>query len=198
MGRGSRRGVAVLIVLVVGAVAPRFGAAQIYKWTDSQGQVHYSDHAEPGQKTTTVTVPKAPPGPVPVSSQEMTPEQPDTPPVRPGGAGTIPQFVRNRQYPPQATVTPKQQAQDKALVEKCKANRDTYCNNMAEIKRQQQVENAPQPTRTRCENTYNAYGQSVGSRCWDQLPPPPPSPPKAPPPAYSRFGVPTKKKSSDD
>jgi Domain of unknown function (DUF4124) len=69
VGRGSRRGAVVLVVFAVGAVAPQFGAAQqIYKWTDSQGQVHYSDHAESGQKTTTVAVPQAPPA----SSQAAT------------------------------------------------------------------------------------------------------------------------------
>jgi hypothetical protein len=191
VGRGSRRGAVVLVVFAVGAVAPQFGAAQqIYKWTDSQGQVHYSDHAESGQKTTTVAVPQAPPA----SSQAATYGTPNTPP---GPAGIMPQFVRNQQaenqYRAQRAAAAKQPAADEALVAKCKADRDTYCNNMSEIKRQQQLGNEPQPVRTRCENNYDAYGHSVGRRCWEQMPPATPSPAKPPPPAYSRFGVPTKK-----
>jgi hypothetical protein len=47
-----------LLALATAAPAPAT-AQQLYKWTDEQGQVHYSDHAPAGQATTNVPLPKA-------------------------------------------------------------------------------------------------------------------------------------------
>src|SRR5438309_604797 len=52
------------------ALAPAVATAQqMFKWTDESGQVHYSDHAPPGQTTTNVPLPKAPKPSKPVDAR---------------------------------------------------------------------------------------------------------------------------------
>ena len=54
------------------ALAGSQAQAQIYKWTDQNGEVHFSDHAPSGQKTTTLDVPEAQ---SPSSAPAMTEQQ---------------------------------------------------------------------------------------------------------------------------
>ena len=135
-------------VLLACALAPCLaGAQQVYKWTDSQGQVHYSDHAESGQSTSTVNVPKTPPKPAaaPVETEIYEAQEPRHEPIEPHT--TDPVVVRNAEDRTRREMAAKQKAADQTLVAKCKANRDSFCNDVGEIKRQQQVLNAPQPVR---------------------------------------------------
>jgi hypothetical protein len=55
----------VFVVLLAFIMAPLVQADQVYKWVDSQGNVHYSDKPHPGAKKVKVASPQsysAPPG----------------------------------------------------------------------------------------------------------------------------------------
>lgn len=49
------------LLLVVLALAVLPAHAQLYKWTDANGKVHYSDHPQDGANAKAVTVPRAAP-----------------------------------------------------------------------------------------------------------------------------------------
>src|SRR5262245_60744328 len=56
-GRLRRTLIAGMLVCLV---TPALAAAGVVKWTDANGQVHYSDHAPSDQKTQEVKTPPAP------------------------------------------------------------------------------------------------------------------------------------------
>lgn len=125
--RLSASGVFALGILVC-ALAPVTAAAQqIVKWTDANGQVHYSDHAPPDQKITTVNLPPAPKAPPPPPKPAPVAAVPQTPAHSPGWHD-----------PMSARPTPfeedrKQREQmkkdfEKWIVDRCKARHETYCN----------------------------------------------------------------------
>ncbi len=50
----------LLLSLLTTLLIPAAVQAEMYKWTDSQGVVHYGDHPPPGQETQTVAPPPPP------------------------------------------------------------------------------------------------------------------------------------------
>jgi len=152
----SRSAAAGLAFLAL-ALAPAASVAQVFKWTDDQGQVHYSDHAPAGQTGASVALPKVPKASKPVPT--TTPQ--NIPPgysVDPYGHvvdedGNTPQYnaeaeaIRKREEQAGRDRTKAfedsarrsaqaradaQAAADKALIAQCRANHETYCSNNAD------------------------------------------------------------------
>lgn len=146
--------VVISITLLCGALAPaRVTAQQIVKWTDEQGQVHFSDHAPPGQTVADVVLQKAPkttertnalvanapsatgnsysagPGSGPAQTAPSNESQ------RAAAAAQAQQ--RKWEELRRSTAAAKQQA-DKETVARCKADRETYCDQGADAIRKQQ------------------------------------------------------------
>lgn len=123
-------------------------AQQVYKWTDSTGQTHYSDHAPASQTVTTVDIPKAPPKPAGTSHSSLGFS------TNAGIALANPQ-VSATQGPKWRTLADmtkdaKPTPTDQELVAKCKAQRDTDCNQIGEIRKREAILNEPPPARWRC------------------------------------------------
>jgi hypothetical protein len=128
-------------------------AQQIVKWTDEQGQVHFSDHAPPGQNATHVVVekpPKSTPPPAPADQQtqanssstrrwstshEPGEAAPDSEAARRAAAAQAQQRRWDEQN--KAAAAARQKA-DQDLIAQCKANRETYCNQSANAIRKQE------------------------------------------------------------
>ena len=124
-------------------------AQQIVKWTDESGQVHYSDHAPPGATTATVAVQKAPKAP------ETDIASPATAPIRvtsqSNGSGLSPaaeamhaadearrrELADRQQHYRDAQAAALKQA-DKETLDRCKANRETYCKQGADVIRERE------------------------------------------------------------
>lgn len=125
--RLSVRGVFALGILAC-ALAPVTAAAQqIVKWTDANGQVHYSDHAPPDQKITTVNLPPAPKAPLPPPKPAPVAAAPQTP------AHSLGWHDPMSAHPTPLEEDRKRREQmkkdfDKRIVDRCKARRETYCN----------------------------------------------------------------------
>src|SRR5215216_1310827 len=64
-----RRGALFLVVCLL-AAAP--ASAQMYKWVDKDGKVHYSDKPPPGTKAQVIAPAPAKPAPVPVQANEKS------------------------------------------------------------------------------------------------------------------------------
>lgn len=61
---------AAVLAVGLGVSCPLF--AQVYKWTDDHGHVHFSDHAPRQQKTTTLDLPESTdPAPAPDLTEEQ-------------------------------------------------------------------------------------------------------------------------------
>ena len=61
---------AAVLAVGLGVSCPLF--AQVYKWTDDHGHVHFSDHAPGQQKATTLDLPEsADPAPAPDLTEEQ-------------------------------------------------------------------------------------------------------------------------------
>lgn len=124
-------------------------AQQIVKWTDEQGQIHFSDHAPPGQDVTHVVVQKAP---------KIVPPANPAPRIEVksygAGSGSGPgQMAPDSEAARRAAAAQEQQRRwdeqnkaaaaarlkaDQALIAECKANRETYCNQSADAIRKQE------------------------------------------------------------
>ena len=124
-------------------------AQQVYKWTDSNGQTHYSDHAPTDQAATTVNVPKTPP-PKPA----VTPEPLTALPYPTGDNGRStpadPAVLARQREQSRAEAVARNKQADQELVDKCKAQRDTDCNQISEIKKREAIQNEPPPPKWRC------------------------------------------------
>lgn len=141
----ARRAVAVISIVLIGlALAPaRATAQQIVKWTDDQGQVHYSDHAPPGQAAVDVNIPKAPKVTLPTNAgiassplatsggnsggSSHSPGSPQT-----ASSNEDPRAVaareQERKWEEQRKAAAAASAQaDKETLERCQADRETYC-----------------------------------------------------------------------
>jgi Domain of unknown function (DUF4124) len=127
----------VLLGLV--ALAPAIATAQqMFKWTDENGQVHYSDHAPPGQTTTNLPLPKAPRPSKPVNAPGAgSPNAADNSSRNQHAAQDESEADRDRRKSEEdkqrmfAKMRANQQAADKAadqaVIAECRANRETYC-----------------------------------------------------------------------
>lgn len=172
--------IAAWALLLGCALAPACATAQqAYKWTDGQGQTHYSDHAPTGQASSSVNLPKThvstqtpAPASVPSPSDVDAPDVSGGPPNDSNGTTVAadPYVLRNLRAQQQQSQAAAAKASDKALVAKCNARRDSYCGEGAdEIRKREQVLNAPQPGRYRCVPV-------MGHGCMQTYTPPPPQP----------------------
>jgi Domain of unknown function (DUF4124) len=122
-------------------------AQQIVKWTDESGQVHYSDHAPPGAPTVKVAVQKAPKAP---EAGASTATQPIMVTPQTSGPGTDPaeamraadearrrELADRQQRYRDAQAAALKQA-DKEAVDRCNANRETYCKRGADVIRERE------------------------------------------------------------
>jgi len=173
-------------------------AQQIVKWTDAEGQIHFSDHAPPGQTATNVVVQKAPktvPLPNPAAPRPV-----DSRYGAQSGAGSGPgQTATDSEAARRALAAQEQQRRwdeqnkaaaaarlkaDQAVIAECKANRETYCNQSADAIRKQE--------HTIAEMQYAdavTHRQELADR-GIYTPPPPPPPPMQ---GTSNYPTPTNK-----
>jgi hypothetical protein len=137
-------------------------AQHIVKWTDANGQVHYSDHAPENQSTVAVSIPKAPRTVAPAAA--------------PAAAGPVvadPFAARNAEISAmlereheearkrdearqrQLREIAAKKRQDDERIARCNANRETYCNDgvagieRGERERQERIEKAVRAAETR-------------------------------------------------
>jgi Domain of unknown function (DUF4124) len=138
-----------ITVSACGLVPTSATAQQIVKWTDDQGQIHFSDHAPPGQNATNVVVQKAPKSTAP--STAVRPQTQGNSYVSGAGAASAP--ASDSEAARRAAAEKEQQRRwdeqnkaaaaarlkaDKDLIAQCKANRETYCNQSADAIRKQE------------------------------------------------------------
>ena len=74
MGRSAMQTISVLLLALLAFSA---SAQEVYKWTDDQGVVHFSDSKPADQATQTVHIEAAPSSPTP-ATQATAPSAPDT------------------------------------------------------------------------------------------------------------------------
>jgi hypothetical protein len=156
-------------------------AQQIYKWTDSQGETHYSDHAPTDQAGATVNVPKTPPSAVRAVERPVT--KPHAARINVGTeferdaapgesiTGPTPEEARRAEEEWHQSVAPPEKPSDQSSVDKCHAQRNTDCDPQA-IKRREEVLTAPPPAKLHCR-------LFAGRQDCELVSPPPPPPQKA-------------------
>ena len=147
-------------------------AQQIYKWTDSNGQTHYSDHAPTGQAATTVDVPTMPPPKPAVTLQPMMDLSTRDGTSKPAGfnersAPADPEVLARNQAQSHTEAAARKNQADKELVARCKSQRDTDCNQVDEIKKREAILNEPPPPRWRCYSSFHGVPPSC-----EWVPPP--------------------------
>jgi hypothetical protein len=140
-------------------------AQQVYKWTDSNGQTHYSDHAPTGQTAATINIPKAPPKPAVTPQSTMVTNDGNNNPTGDNGKITPgdPEVLARqgeRWHAAVAAMNNRGKPTDQQLVTKCKAQRDTDCNQIGEIRKREAILNEPPPPKTTCH-----YTAGVGDWC---------------------------------
>ena len=124
-------------------------AQQIVKWTDENGQVHYSDHAPPGATAAKVAVQKAPKAPetdfassatAPIVVTRQTNESGLSPAVEAIHAADEARrretADREKRYRDAQAAAFKQE--DKQAIDRCNANRETYCKQGADVIRERE------------------------------------------------------------
>lgn len=140
----------VATALLSSSMAPCGAQAQaIVKWTDDKGQVHYSDHAPPGHTTASA-----------VATMKLKPAEPSAPTlprdafdagnrIGPGsGMSSIPpdetqgpisiseQERKRRLAEQQKAANAARQKADKAVIDRCRADHETYCDQGADVIRE--------------------------------------------------------------
>lgn len=133
-------------VLALGLLAyagmPALAGAQVVKWTDANGQVHYSDHAPADQGAVAVPIVKTPKAP-PARRASTRAATVDNSPVKDGDYTPEMKALMERQrqdalerdadrkrYEQSLKEPNKKWEQD--VVASCKARRETYCNKGAQ------------------------------------------------------------------
>lgn len=124
-------------------------AQQIVKWTDASGQVHYSDHAPPGATAANIAVQKAPKAPETGLSRPATAPTVVAPQTNESGLSPAAQAMhaadearrqetadREKRYRDAQAAAAKQE--DKQAVDRCNANRETYCKQGADAIRERE------------------------------------------------------------
>jgi Domain of unknown function (DUF4124) len=161
-----------LALPVIAAVAPTAAMAQqMFKWTDEQGQVHYSDRAPPGQTNSSVALPMAPKvsKPLTTNSASPPPAADNSPRNEYGrtpqeaaqdaaeGAAMVQREEAERERIRENELRDKKmwaqmrsikdaanKAADQAVIDRCKADREVYCGGGADKIRQEQNNQAAQ------------------------------------------------------
>lgn len=124
-------------------------AQQIVKWTDESGQVHYSDHAPAGAAAANVAVQKAPKAPETSFSRPTTAPMLVPPQTNESGLSPAAQAIhaadearrretadREKRYRDAQAAAFKQE--DKQAMDRCNANRETYCKQGADVIRERE------------------------------------------------------------
>jgi hypothetical protein len=136
--------------LFCGVLTPTPAAAQqIVKWTDESGQVHYSDHAPPGATVAKVAVQKAPKTPETDFARTATAPMMVTPQTDESGLSPAAAAIhaadearrretadREKRYRDAQAAAFKQE--DKQAIDRCNANRETYCKQGADVIRERE------------------------------------------------------------
>ena len=123
-------------------------AQQIVKWTDESGQVHYSDHAPPGATSAKVAVQKAPrapetdiassaTAPIAVAPQTNGSEQSPAEAMRAADEARRQELADRQKRYRDAQAAALKQA-DKETLDRCNANRETYCKQGADVIRERE------------------------------------------------------------
>ena len=168
----------ISFALVAWVVAPALATAQqVVKWTDERGQVHYSDHAPPGQATVNVDLPKAPTVTPPTNVGVAGPQ-----PATSGGASSSPTHTED----PRAEAAREQQRKweeakkaaaaasaqaDKDTIARCEADRETYCREGVAAIRQHEKAQAVQ----QYLNALDQHDALANRGIYTPAPQPPPS-----------------------
>ncbi len=124
-------------------------AQQIVKWIDESGQVHYSDHAPPGATAAKIAVQKAPKAPEtgfsrPATAPMVVPDQTNESGLSPAAqamhaadeARRQETANREKRYRDAQAAALKQE--DKQAIDRCNANRETYCKKGADAIRERE------------------------------------------------------------
>jgi hypothetical protein len=140
---------AAVASLLACALIPASGSAQqVYKWTDANGQVHYTDQPPPDRAAASVAVDKSPPPPPP----RRTPEnqqtarneyesvgRPSAPADNRSGAdwriAAINEDYQRREAEArrEAETAARKKAADDAVIAACERAHDTQCNKGADF-----------------------------------------------------------------
>ena len=110
-------------LLAVCAAAPV--PAQINKWVDENGRVHYGDRPPANKPSTTVQIQKSPPATVQNEASSVAPGKPSAEQPKAGAAGDSP---IDRMKAEQA------QKQRERLIAECKNNRGINCDSPEAVK----------------------------------------------------------------
>jgi hypothetical protein len=140
-------------LLVWALSSPGASAQQIYKWTDANGQVHYTDQPPPDRAADTVATPPSP-KPRPTTQAEYqhetgrarnSLEQPAPPGVRSAADQRL--DALNEDYERRRVLAKREaekaatkKAADDAVVAACERAHDTQCNKGAEFIREREVD----------------------------------------------------------
>ncbi len=132
-----------LVLLALLALYAPLLAAGIQKWTDANGNVHYGDAPPPGANTQSVRVNAPPPSrnPAPVYAPVPAPAQAPANPrsVADERQARIDEVNRRNRDGISAMAAAQARTQalnDKALLDKCRSQRNSYCNDGADAIRQ--------------------------------------------------------------
>jgi hypothetical protein len=163
------------VALLVFALAPGIAAAQkVVRWVDSQGQVHYSDHAPPDAKAEVVNdLPKTPPPPAspptPPRTQGEVPDfrQPYDPDEVIGGDKYGRKITRGQDDKEQAArASALQQQQDKLAAERVKAQEDAAQKKLQDDR--QLMADCKVRRDTFCDQGVEAVRRAEAERAWHQ------------------------------
>jgi hypothetical protein len=72
-----------LFIILALASPTTWGSADVYRWTDADGQTHYTDRPQPGAERITITVDPPASGPPEVSRFSASGQEPDEEPPAP-------------------------------------------------------------------------------------------------------------------
>jgi Domain of unknown function (DUF4124) len=120
-------------------------AAGVLKWTDANGQVHYGDSPPPGYNTQPVRIDAPPPSRNPAPVQAPAPVQKPAPfrSIDDERQARIDEVQKRNREGMAALVAARERTQalnDKALMDRCRAARDSYCDQGVNVVRQKNYE----------------------------------------------------------
>jgi hypothetical protein len=203
-------GLAMLACLSLTLVATQAAAQNIYKWTDAEGRVHFSDQPPPGVSGAEVvgqaskTERAIPPSASPSSAHGPMPDVDFSPGSPASRARDQLQRERDEQEaarvraanpPPQQRSEAPSGLTDSQVIARCKSRRDTYCDEgAAEIRRRDLEHEWHQydVERNRAAAPLPGTPNYRPPSAWRTPPPVPPSEPR-PEPAQSLYDKNTKK-----
>ena len=137
---------AVASLLACALIPASASAQQVYKWTDANGQVHYTDQPPPDRAAAPVAVDKSPPPPPRTAeNQQLAPNhyaypgQQSSPTDNRSAADrridAINEDYERRQVTArrEAEIAARRKAADDAVIAACERAHDTQCNKGAEF-----------------------------------------------------------------